>query len=205
MKSKKLKILAAGDFHGNDLVSKELAKKAEKEKADLVVIAGDILDFGEYAKNMIMPFVERKETVLFIPGNHDTEEAVEGFVNNYKVKNLDGSYFAVGDIGFFGCGGSTMHGFPHYVNEDEIYNRLKAGHEKIKSKKKKVMVTHMHPASSIIEKFSYPGSSSIKKAIEKFKPDVHICGHIHELEGVEEKIGKTKVFSVGKRGTVIEV
>ncbi len=205
MKDKKMRILAASDFHGNEIVSKDLAKKAEKEKADLVVIAGDILDFGGYAKNMIKPFVEREETVVFVPGNHDTEEATESFVKNYKIKNLDGSYLIIGNVGFFGCGGSTMPMFSYYLTENEIYYRLKTGFEKIKDKKKKVMVTHMHPAKSTIEKFSFPGSMGIKKAIERFTPDILICGHIHEMEGLEEVIGKTKVFAVGKRGTIIDI
>lgn len=203
--AKKLRILAASDLHGISSVSKELARKAEKEHADLVVIAGDVLDFGEYAKDMIKPFVERKETVLFVPGNHDTEEAVEGFTQNYKIKNVDGSYMVVGDVGFFGCGGSTLPAFPYSLTEKQIYYHLKTGFERIKNKKKKVMITHMHPAGGLIEKFSFPGSDAIKKAIESFKPDVHICGHIHELEGMEEKIGKTRILSVGKRGTIIEI
>ncbi len=203
--AKKLKILAASDLHGNSVVSKDLADKAVKEHADIVVIAGDILNFGEYAKNMIKPFVDKKETVVFVPGNHDPEEAIEEFVHNYKIKNIDGSYMISGDVGFFGCGGSTLPVFPYFLTEKQIYYRLKTGFEKIKDKKKKVMITHMHPAGGLIEKFSFPGSTAIKKAIESFKPDVHICGHIHELEGMEEKIGKTRVLSVGKRGTIIEI
>ena len=63
----------------------------------------------------------------------------------------------------------------------------------------------MHPSGSLIEKFSFPGSKAVRKAIDKFKPDIHLCGHIHEMEGFEEKIGKTIVFSVGKRGKIIEL
>jgi Icc-related predicted phosphoesterase len=205
IKTKKLKILATSDFHGNSVVAKEVAKKAEKEKADIVVIAGDVLDFGQYAKNLFRPFMDKNESVLFVPGNHDTEEAVDEFVKNYKIKNLDGGYVVFGDIGFFGCGGTNMKFFPHYFTEDQIYYKLKKGFEKIKNIKKKVMITHVHPAGSLIEKFSFSGSPAVRKAIEKFKPDIHICGHIHELEGMEEAIGKTKVLSVGKRGTMIEI
>ena len=38
----KLKILAAGDFHGDSSISKKLAEKAEKENVDLVILTGDI-------------------------------------------------------------------------------------------------------------------------------------------------------------------
>ena len=48
------------------------------------------------------------------------------------------------------------------------------------------------------------GSSGVRKAIEEFKPDIHICGHIHETHGIEELIGTTKVINVGKTGRIIE-
>lgn len=40
---------------------------------------------------------------------------------------------------------------------------------------------------------------------EKLQPDLFISGHIHELEGIEEKIGKTRVINVGRRGKIIEI
>jgi len=36
--------------------------------------------------------------------------------------------------------------------------------------------------------------------IDKFKPDILLCSHVHEAEGIEEKVGKTKVINVGKKG-----
>ena len=42
-------------------------------------------------------------------------------------------------------------------------------------------------------------------AIEEFKPEIHICGHIHETHGIEEKIGSTTVINVGKTGKIIEL
>ncbi|MBI3190253.1 metallophosphoesterase, partial [archaeon] len=154
---KKLKILATSDLQGNSVASKQLAAKAEKEHADVVVIAGDILDFGQYAKNMIKPFVEKNERVLIVPGNHDTEDAIESFEKNYKVKNLHGGYARIGDIGFFGCGGTNMPFFNYALSEEEIYKNLKKSFEKVKDAPKKVMVTHMHPSGGFVEKYTFPG------------------------------------------------
>ena len=47
--------------------------------------------------------------------------------------------------------------------------------------------------------------ADVKKAIEKFHPDLLLCSHVHEAEGIEEKIGKTKVISVGKKGKIIKI
>ena len=67
------------------------------------------------------------------------------------------------------------------------------------------MVTHIQPNESIIGLGMFPGSSGVRKAIEEFNPDFHICGHIHETHGIEEVIGKTKVINVGKTGRIIEL
>ena len=44
-----------------------------------------------------------------------------------------------------------------------------------------------------------------KKAIEKFKPNILIHGHIHEGAGLEENMGSTRVINVGKEGKIIEI
>lgn len=204
---KKLRILAASDLHGLSVVSRDLAKRAEKEHVDLVVIAGDFLNFGDYSKDMIKPFVEKNIPVVFVPGNHDTPEAVENFSHAYHAKNIHGSYKIVNDVGFFGSGGSSnLPYFPFSVTEKEMYNNLKMGYEKIRNARKKIMVTHEHPSGTLVEKFSsIPGSKSVKKAIDKFQPDIFVCGHIHEMEGFEERLGKTRVIVLGKRGAIIEI
>ena len=81
------------------------------------------------------------------------------------------------------------------------------GFEHIKDQKKKIMVTHVHPAGTIMEKFSefVVGSTGSRRAIEAFKPDIVLCSHVHEAEGLEEKIGKTRVINVGREGKIIEV
>jgi uncharacterized protein len=35
--------------------------------------------------------------------------------------------------------------------------------------------------------------------------DYFFCGHIHEAEGRETRIGKTKAWNVGKRGYLLEL
>jgi len=58
-----------------------------------------------------------------------------------------------------------------------------------------------------MEKFSrfVAGSEGVKKAIDLLKPDIAICGHVHEAEGIEERIGSTKLINVGKSGKIIEL
>jgi len=200
-----MKILAAGDIHGDTGLARSLADKAKKEKVDLVVLCGD-LTYGEKSTSGIIgPFVKNKKKVVLIPGNHETIATADFLAELYDVKNLHGYYIKCGDIGLFGCGGANIGLFQ--LSEDEIFKALKRGFDGLKDVKTKIMVTHVHPEKSLMEKFTkfFPGSKGVRKAIDTFKPDILLCSHVHEAEGIEEKIGKTTVINVGRKGKIIEV
>ena len=65
-KPKKFKILAAGDFHGDSATTRKLADKAYREKVDLVILTGDITSPLE-TKDLLKPFIEKGEKVVFVP------------------------------------------------------------------------------------------------------------------------------------------
>ena len=200
-----MRILAAGDIHGDMDLAEKLAKKAEQEKVALVVLCGDITYAETSTKNLIGPFVKKHEKVLLIPGNHETIATADFLAELYDVKNIHGYSVKYKDVGIFGAGGANIGLFQ--MSEKEIYDLLKKAHDKIKYLKKKIMVTHVHPTDSTMEKFTnvFPGSSGVKRAIDRFHPDILLCSHVHEAEGIEEKIGNTKVINVGKKGKIIEL
>ncbi len=202
---KKLRILAAGDIHGDTGLAEKLAEKAEKEHCDLVILCGDLTMREQSTDNIIGPFKKRNEKVLILPGNHETVATADFLAELYGVKNIHGYSVRYGDVGIFGCGGANIGLFQ--LEENEIYGLLKKGFDKIKYLNKKIMATHVHPSESKMEKFTelFPGSKGVRKAIEKFNPDILLCSHVHEAEGIEERIGKTKVINVGKKGKIIEI
>tara|TARA_Y100000310_G_scaffold339280_1_gene431515 strand:- start:23792 stop:24394 length:603 start_codon:yes stop_codon:yes gene_type:complete len=200
-----MKILAAGDFHGRKDIAEKLADQAEKEQVDLVILNGDIVE-DESPEGIIGPFVKKNKKVILIPGNHETIATTDFLAERYGATNLHGYYIKTNEVGIFGCGGTPNMGLTP-LTDKEMYDHLKKGFEKIKDLKTKIMVTHVHPADTEMEKFSdfVEGSQGLKKAIDKLQPDMVICGHVHEAEGIEEKIGKTLVLNVGKKGKIIEV
>ncbi|MDP7116546.1 MAG: metallophosphoesterase [Candidatus Woesearchaeota archaeon] len=201
----KLKILAAGDIHGDMTQAERLAERAKKENVDLVILCGDLTMFEESTKNIIGPFKKRNEKVLLIPGNHETVATADFLAELYAVKNIHGYSVKYKDVGIFGAGGANIGLFQ--MDEKEIYDLLKKGNDKIEYLKKKIMVTHVHPSETKMEKFTQilPGSPGVRKAVKKFSPDILLCSHVHEAEGIEEKIGKTRVINVGKKGKIFEI
>lgn len=201
---KKFRILAAADIHGDSRATKKLAERAEKERADLVVLCGDITGIRE-SKDLLKPFKDLGKKVLILPGNWDSFATIDFLAQFYGVKNIHGYSAKYENIGFFGAGGSTDIGPNLTLSEREIANALEKAHSGLKGIEKKVMLTHMHPAGSSSEFSGFNGSSAIRKAIKKFKPDVLLHGHIHEASGFEDNIDGTRVINVGKKGVLLEI
>ncbi|MEM0465844.1 MAG: metallophosphoesterase [Candidatus Pacearchaeota archaeon] len=202
-RKKKFKILAAGDFHGDPDITKKLAKKAEEENVDLVVLTGDITSPLK-TENILKPFIEKGKKVVLVPGNHDTTEAMDLFSHLYGVKNIHEKYTIYENIGIIGIGSPDWQ---FNLDEKKTYEKLKENFEKLKGKKleKKILVSHLHAADTKSEFSGIKGSRGLRKAIEKFQPDIFLSGHIHEAEGLTEQIGKTKVYSIGRKGRIIEL
>jgi hypothetical protein len=123
------------------------------------------------------------------------------------ARNIHGYSVKYKEVGIFGAGGATNVGPVPPIDETEMYDMLKKGFDNIRSLKRKIMVTHIHPTDTKIEKFSrfVPGSDAVRKAVETFKPDILLCGHVHEAEGLEEMVGKTRVINVGRKGKIIRI
>ncbi len=199
-----MKILALSDVHGDKAFMQRMAQKGRKEQVDLVIIAGDLVDFGEAPEGLIGPFKEQGLEVAIVPGNHEGLGDINFLTETYGISNLHGYSLKFGQIGIFGCGYGDIG--VHQLTEEQFFDTLKKAHDSLSNVTKKIMVTHVQPNHSILG-LNMPtwGSSGVRKAVEELKPDVHICGHIHETHGIEEVIGKTRVMNVGKTGKIIEI
>ena len=197
-----MKVLAAGDIHGDTELARELAAKADREKVDLVILCGDITDRERSTDNLVGAF---KQKVLLIPGNHESIATADFLAERYHAKNLHGYSVKIKDIGFFGCGLANI-GISQLTDKD-VAGLLRKGYSYVKDCKKKIMVTHVHPSGTIMEKLTrfFPGSTGVKQAAEDLKPDILFCSHVHEAEGIEEIVGKTRVINVGRKGKIVEI
>ena len=195
-----MKFLAVGDIHGDIDLAKEMAKKASEEEVDFVVICGDVSNSDENFEGVVGLF---KQKVFLVPGNHDSEATIDFLAEMYKGKSLEGYGYKLGEVGLFGCGSVNLGMFQK--RESEIFELLRRGAKYVNDCKKRILVSHVHPSDSKMEKFGWEGSLGLKRAIDEFKPDFVLCSHLHEAEGIEEKIGNSKVINVGRRGKIVEV
>ena len=200
-----MKILAFSDIHGDMRKAEKLAQQADKENVDLVVLAGDITYNEQSTDNLIGPFVKRNKKVVLIPGNHETVATADFLAELYGVTNLHGYSIKSGDVGIFGAGGANIGLFK--IEENEMFELMKKGHDKVKDMRKKIMISHVHPSGTKMEDLTdiFPGSTGLRRAIDTFHPDILICGHVHEAQGIEEMVGNTRVINVGKEGKILDI
>jgi len=204
-----MKIISFGDVHED---TNNLIKiKSELENADLIVISGDLTNYhGKVEAKKVLESIKRyNKRLLAQYGNLDQPE-----VNEYLTGegiNLHGNGYVFGDVGIFGCGGSSPTPFntPSEISESDIKKYLTDGYTKVKNAKWKIMVCHTPPKDTVIDivrSGMHVGSSTVRDFIVQYKPDVCISGHIHESRGKDE-VGDTVVLNAGmfRDGWYIEI
>ena len=106
--------------------------------------------------------------------------------------------------------------------EEEVYNDL-ARLLKGLDRKRTVLLTHIPPygiLDQVVKEYrkygvgtygkrareGHIGSVGLKKAISRFKPALHIFGHIHECKGMfKNKTTFVNTGSAGEKGDVAEI
>lgn len=190
-----MKILAVADIHGSQYRLNLVLKNIERYSPDLVIICGDITQFGtaEVAKNLLdqIPI----ET-LAITGNIDTLDVGRG-IDESNATKVEMKRVVKKGIPFTGVNG---------IDD----NQIKIIKEKKLLDESSVIISHVPPYGTNDKVFlgMHGGSKELRELVDKFKPRLVLCGHIHEDPGIT-KIGKTIVVncSMGKRGegSLIEI
>jgi uncharacterized protein len=195
-----MKILAVSDLHGN---IKPIIDYLNKNKVDLIIIAGDITHFGplELGEDILNEISSFDIPVLAIPGNCDPG-SMHINMDNSQAINIHARNLVIKNIGICGFGGSNPTPFdtPLEFEEVQIYDEAKRALEGIKEQKITLFITHAPPygtKTDLLPSGVHAGSTSLRKIIEELQPTVNICGHIHEARGTD-MIGKTKIINPGQ-------
>jgi putative phosphoesterase len=193
-----MKILVLSDIHNRLDYSEPVS--ARLQEADLVIIAGDITNFGgrDEAKHVIERLAAYNPKILAVSGNCDRPGVTE--ILTYHNMNLHASPTVIERVMFFGIGGCNKTPF-HTPQEytDEEMTRIFGRFQKKPDIDKYVLVTHAPPYKTKLDAIFFGfhvGSKAVRKFIESFQPDMAVCGHIHEARGVD-KVGKTLIINPG--------
>ncbi len=206
-----MRIIALTDIHGSYTKVQEILTK--EKGVDAVIIGGDLTNVGtsKEAEEAIRLFQSYVQTLFVVAGNMDLPELDDTFDKLRISINSKGRI--LNEAGFFGVSGSPftpMH-TPYEIPEEEIKKRSESGWQEVQSARWKIFVPHAPPRNTKLDRIRagmHVGSTAVREFIEKYQPDVCVCGHIHEARGTDV-IGKTQIVNCGPAGkgcyAVIEV
>jgi|GEM_PF-6788016 len=99
-----MKILFTSDIHNSKTLEKEIKKEAEN--ADMIVIAGDLVDYGG---NFDLNLFEIDKDFYIIPGNNDPPEFIERLTEQYSnVHSIHKKRIDFGKFNLVGMGFATV-------------------------------------------------------------------------------------------------
>jgi Icc-related predicted phosphoesterase len=177
-----MNILAVADVHGTASASSTISQQIRRTSPDLVIVCGDISQFGppSWAANFLDSIPKK---TLALPGNCDPEEVI-ATIEESKALSLHGKKRKIDDVTFCGFGGSnpTPFGTLLEFTEDEIFSALDGIMEP-----GCVLAVHSPPKGHLDSTPAATGlgSSAISDIVKKYSPRLVISAHIHEARGVE--------------------
>ncbi len=183
-----MKILVLADIHGDE-VALEKMHAQKKDEYDYVLVAGDCTN---NSTSYMVDFLETFPNAYVIPGNNESSNVLEilrmarHYAHEKRFELKDG-HNLVG----FGFSNPTPFHTPGEMKDEEIYERL----SKLKIDAKTILLVHAPPYGLLDEiKGNHVGSQAIRRIIEERQPYL-VCGHLHEVIGVE-RLGKTLIVNV---------
>jgi len=199
-----MKILAVADIHGSQYRLNLVLKNIREYSPDLVVLCGDITQFGpgEMATNFLNQIPIK---TFAIPGNIDTYDVDQGIIAS-NATYLHMRQVIMQNIPFVGIGREI----PSPIADSTIIDGTEKKSLMNILNKTSVLVTHFPPFKLQDKIFigSHGGSKELRTLIDARKPRLVLCGHIHEDPGVTKLVNTTIVnCSLGKRteGAIVEI
>ncbi len=215
-----MRIIGCGDIH---MAPANLAKIEGIDKLDLLIVNGDLTNYGKQEDaravlDQVMAIIPRLTAQV---GNLDHLE-INDYLEGLNI-NLHGQARIIeGSVCLIGIGGSNPTPFktPTEFSEKELEAFAHQGFSQAKELLglaeqlhnhhiPTILVSHTPPINTTVDAISsgaHVGSTAIRKIIEKYQPELCLCGHIHEAAG-SDTIGKTPIFNPGmvSKGGYIDI
>jgi Icc-related predicted phosphoesterase len=197
-----LRLLAFSDLHRDRRQAERLAELARD--ADVVIGAGDFASIRLGLERTLEPFLTLEVPAVLVPGNNESDSALWRACADWSAARvLHGEGTDIDGVQFFGLGGGvpvTPFPWSFDLKEDEAEAKLEHCPEGA------VLVSHSPPKGYVDEAHGrHLGSEAVLRAIERKRPRLTVCGHIHQAWGQEATIAGTSVVNLGPEGRFFEL
>jgi Icc-related predicted phosphoesterase len=193
-----MKFVAFSDSHASRQKHEDIVETAKKTEASCLVCAGDFTMMSSFAKESLEILAKAGLPLLLVPGNH---ECVDRWLIPMRqspfVHIIDRTWTSEAGVTFFGRGAADWSGlFDKPESDAEIRHKL--SRQFILRPRPWIFVTHVPPSESevAITKGFNGGSAMIRSYITEFGPELVICGHVHNPQQTEDRIGNSWVVNV---------
>ncbi len=196
-----VRLLAFSDLH-TDLGAAGALVEAAPD-ADAVIAAGDLASAHRGLERTIEALEQIEVPTVLVPGNNETDVALRDACAHWGAATvLHGESTEIGGVEFFGLGGGvpvTPWEWSFDLTEEQAGERLAGLGEGA------VLVVHSPPRGYVDEsRGRHLGSRAVLEAIERRRPGLALCGHIHESWGARATIGPTRVLNLGPSVMFVE-
>lgn len=194
-----MKILALADIHGAYDRAEAILKR--EWPWDGLIIAGDLTTHGseQEADAAIVRFLSFGGRVVGVCGNMDLPRLERVFTaRGISINQRCVSWESIGLFGVSGSPPTPMH-TPYELDEIDIAERAMEGWKDASTHRTTIFVPHAPPARTAVDRIAsghHVGSSAVRTFIEKRKPTLVVCGHIHESRGIDS-LGPTTIVNCG--------
>lgn len=197
-----MKLLAFSDLHRDKERAESLVELARE--ADVVVGAGDYATMRLGLDRTIERLSAIGVPTVLVPGNAESDTELWRACADWPSADvLHGQGKEIGGVQFYGLGGGvppTPFPWSFDLSEEDAAAKLELCPEGA------VLVVHSPPKGYLDEVHGrHLGSTSVLEAIERKRPSLVVCGHIHQCWGAQAMIGSTLVFNVGPEGRLLEI
>jgi len=216
-----MRIAATADLHFTPARQNVLHDQLSRvrDEADVLVLAGDLTNYGEPAEmaQLLNVVVRSRVPTIAVLGNHDYESGKQAelavMMTTAGVKVLDGTAYERDGVGFAGTKG-FVGGFGRGVltafGEPEIKQFVKASiDEALKLERamshlrtpKRVVVLHYSPIAGTVmgeapEIFPFLGTSRLAEVVDRHGADLVFHGHAHNGQPEGKTAGGVPVHNV---------
>lgn len=198
-----MKLLLCSDIHCDHRAAQGLAERSAE--ADALVVAGDLAVMRKGLQETVDVLAETETPTVLVAGNGEsTDELVEACRGWDAARVLHGSGCEIDGLPFWGLGGAvpvTPFGAWSYDLEEEEAEELLAD-----CPAGAVLVTHSPPYGHVDESGGqHMGSRAVLETIQRAKPRLAVCGHIHSHWRQESRVGDTRIVNAGPEGVWLEL
>lgn len=199
-----MRIAATADLHFTGARHNALLEQLNRvrDSADVLVLAGDLTNFGqpEEMDPLLNVVVRSRVPTIAVLGNHDYESGKEAelmrMMSAAGMKVLDGTAYERDGVGFagtkgfvggFGRGALTAFGEPQIKQfvQASIDEALKLERAMaVLRTEKRVVVLHYSPVSETVigeaqEIYPFLGTSRLAEVVDRHGADLILHGHAH--------------------------